>query len=540
MLTSNNMIFRSLETKAVSGLASLLCAVTLFIGGCLLPGQARAQGTGDLLMTTFPSLDLSGTPLTIGPVTTINQTNLNPGGRSDEFSVLIEGYIFADTTGTYTFETFSDDGVRLFVGGTAVISNWTLHAPTLDRGTIDLVAGTWYPIRVEHYENRGGQVLRLGWLTPGAANFALPPASNLSRTLPVSAAPPPLGTQDARVTHVITQEALRALRAEIAVNERANREARTRHAAAMRCRALREDDAMRASECEDDLVSRGTVPLGFNGTMTATSGTTKFVGDFFGQKTKSDGTARSLYFGDLDVSRFEGGDVSAVFSARYARERMVDDRLFGSFVGLSVTHSDIADVVDGTRTGYGVSAGVYVVDQLTETLTWDGFLTVGAGRNNLDVRDGGDEIEGDYNTRSILMGAALSGSHSFTGFDLRPELSLSVGYTDIGDVSLTGGTSPVAAAGGVTLGRISFAPDMVFALGTGQTRFDTNEFWVTPSVTCEYQETTQSETECGGGLALEWTASAGNGLHDLSIRVSREVLGGNARDSIGIRLESVF
>ncbi|MEM7752402.1 MAG: PA14 domain-containing protein [Pseudomonadota bacterium] len=525
--------------RAVSG-ALFLIVLSAFV--LVIPGKSLAQGTGDLLMTTFPSRNFTGTPITVGSVTVIDQTNLNPGGRGNQFSVRIQGFIFAETTGTYQFQTRSDDGVRLFVNSTNVINNFTDHAATNDVGSIDLVAGTWYPILLEHYENGGQQRLRLRWQPPGGGGFVYPPSSALSRTLVVSSSGPPLGTQDERIAYIVTEEAARSLRDEMAANQRANQDARGRHATAMRCRALREDGAAGVQDprCDDDAVSRNASPLNFDGSLTANAASTNLIGAFSGQSAVQFGGAQSIYSGDFSVSRFEGGDVSAVFAARYARERMVDDMLLGYFVGLSLTHSDIEDVLDGNRTGYGLSAGAYVVDQLTETLTLDGYLSVGIGRNNLDIRDGGDDISSDYNTQSILMGVALSGERSFERFDLRPELSLSYGYTDIGDIDVTGAASPIVDAGSVTLGRISFEPDFVFALGTGGSRLDTNEVWITPSATCEYQDTTFSETSCGGGLAFEWAASAGNGLTDMSVRLSREVLDGDSRDTIGFQMESRF
>ena len=349
-----------------------------------------------------------------------------------------------------------------------------------------------------------------------------------------------LFTQDDRVAFTITEEAKRSLQSEIAANQRANSDARARYAATMRCRALRDDadaDAFDA-ECQDVLHKR-SVPLQFSGSLLGTSASTKLIGDFFGETASQNGL-RHIYFGDFNVTRFEGGDVAATLTARYARERMLGDRLVGTFLSLALTQSDLNDVVDGSRTGYGLSAGIYVVDQLTETLTWDGFLSVGTGRNNLDLQDGGDDISGDYTTTSALAGIAVSGSRMYENFELRPELSLSFGYTDIGDVDITGGTSPVVDAGGVTLGRVSFEPDFIIPLANGRSRFDTKELWITPSVTCEYQDTTVSDTDCGGGLAIQWTANREDRLLDVSVSLSREVLGGDYRDSIGFRLESAF
>ena len=527
-------LLRSITQSAPLQMA--LIAMTVLV----LPHQATAQVTNDLLMNTYGNRTFSGVPLTTGPVTTIDQTNLNPNGQGNNFSVRIEGYIFADTTGTYTFETLSDDGVRLFVNGTPVINNYTDHAPRIDTGSISLVAGTWVPILIEHYERRGGQRLRLRWSTPTSGAFAFPAASALSQTLPIISQGPL--TQEGIIASVIAQEAARSLRAEIATNQAANQNARGRHAAALRCASLREEDpAAYEVECNDGTVARATTPLTFDGSLQAAETGTNAVGKFFSRTSNANDDSTTLFFGDFDVTRFEDGDVSAVLSARIARERMIaDDVLLGFFLSTSATHSDLSATVDGQRTGYGVSAGAYFVDQLSETLTWDGYLSVGAGRNNLDVNAGGDDISSDYDTKSVLLGFALSGSKEFDTFDVRPELNFSAGYTDIGDVALDSLIPSVAEVGSVTLARISFEPDFVFPLVASARSFDESTLIITPSIACEYLDSITSDTDCGGGLAIEWNAASDDDRTFFSVQLSRDVLGGETSDSIGLQLESQF
>ena len=72
------------------------------------------------------------------------------------------GYFRADYTGTWTFNvTDSDDYTALWIGTNAVtgytIGNALLNAlfPATPSATINLVAGTFYPIRV-YYGNNGG------------------------------------------------------------------------------------------------------------------------------------------------------------------------------------------------------------------------------------------------------------------------------------------------------------------------------------------------------------------------------------------------
>ncbi len=63
------------------------------------------------------------------------------------------GTILAPATGTYRFQTVSDDGIRLWVNGVQLINNWTAHSSTTNTsGTINLVAGTRYTITLEYYE----------------------------------------------------------------------------------------------------------------------------------------------------------------------------------------------------------------------------------------------------------------------------------------------------------------------------------------------------------------------------------------------------
>lgn len=511
-------------------------AVTVFV----VPHEAAAQVTNNLLMNTYANRTFTGAPLTTGPVTTIDQINLNPAGRGDNFSVRIEGYILAETTGTYTFETFSDDGVRLFVNSSTVINNYTDHAPTINTGSISLVAGTWYPILIEHYERGGGQRLRLRWRTPGSGSFVTPPASALSQTLPIVSQGPL--TQEGIIASVIAQEATRAMRADMAANQSANQSARARHAAALRCRSLLEEDpAAHQIECDAGTVARNSTPLTFDGSVQASNTETSAVGKFFSRTPNGTDDSTTLFFGDFDVTRFEGGDVSAVLTARIARERMIsDDVLLGFFLATTATHSDLTSTVDGKRTGYGVSAGAYFVDQLSETLTWDGYLSVGAGRNNLDVTEGGDDITSDYDTKSVLMGIALTGSKEYDTFEVRPELNLSVGYTDIGDVDLDSLIPSVAEVGSVTLGRISFEPDFVFPLVASARSFDESTLIITPNIACEYLDSLTSDTDCGGGLAMEWNANSDDDRTFFSVQISRDVLGGETRDSIGLQLESAF
>ena len=103
----------------------------------------------------------------------------DPAIAADNFSVRWSGSVRAQTTGSHSFQTVSDDGVRLYVNGVLVINNWTDHAATTDTSAaIMLTAGVDYSITMEFYENAGQAVAQLYWKKPGDAAYSVIPASN--------------------------------------------------------------------------------------------------------------------------------------------------------------------------------------------------------------------------------------------------------------------------------------------------------------------------------------------------------------------------
>jgi hypothetical protein len=97
------------------------------------------------------------------------------GVQADGFSVRWSGQILAPVTGSYTFSTVSNDGVRLWVNGKRVISNWTVHGTTTDYSApISLIAGTRYAVTMEFFDNAGWGKAQLFWAYPGQAQSIIP------------------------------------------------------------------------------------------------------------------------------------------------------------------------------------------------------------------------------------------------------------------------------------------------------------------------------------------------------------------------------
>ncbi|MFN8109212.1 MAG: choice-of-anchor C family protein [Thermoleophilia bacterium] len=152
-------------------------------------GNVTAQpgtdtGPAGLLGSYYLNSTLTGPPV----LTRTEAVDFNWGGGMPDplvpyppFSVRWEGGVTAPSTGTYTFRTLTDDGVRLWIDGQLVIDNWTLHAVTADTAApVTLVAGRTYPVVMEYYENMGQAEAHLQWQTPGGGGFVAVPQAQLS------------------------------------------------------------------------------------------------------------------------------------------------------------------------------------------------------------------------------------------------------------------------------------------------------------------------------------------------------------------------
>ena len=80
------------------------------------------------------------------------------------------GNINIATAGTYTFRLISDDGSRLLIDDALVINHDGLHGATPKDGAVTLTAG-YHALRIDHFEQAGGQQLTLQWQPPGSTAF---------------------------------------------------------------------------------------------------------------------------------------------------------------------------------------------------------------------------------------------------------------------------------------------------------------------------------------------------------------------------------
>ena len=145
----------------------------------LTVNAAAGEGTGNGLRgeyfngTTFNSLVLTR----VDPEVNFPWNNGAPasGISSDNFSVRWTGTVEAPVTGSYTFSTRSDDGVRLKLNGSTVIDDWNYHPPSDRYSTpVHLIAGSRTSVVLEYFEAGGGAEVSLHWQPPGQSRSVIP------------------------------------------------------------------------------------------------------------------------------------------------------------------------------------------------------------------------------------------------------------------------------------------------------------------------------------------------------------------------------
>ncbi|NJM14578.1 MAG: carbohydrate-binding protein [Bacteroidales bacterium] len=94
--------------------------------------------------------------------------------QKDYVTVRWTGQVEPFYTEDYTFSTFTDDGVRLWVNNVLVIDKWIAFYGTANGTPISLSAGVKYNIKMEYFEGGGGAQAKLYWQSASQAKEIIP------------------------------------------------------------------------------------------------------------------------------------------------------------------------------------------------------------------------------------------------------------------------------------------------------------------------------------------------------------------------------
>jgi len=85
------------------------------------------------------------------------------GFPKDNFSVQWDGYLKVNQTGNYKFYIIADDGVRFYLNDSLIIDEWQPQPATEFTGILKLQEIQDYKIRIEYFEEGGGEAIIFGW-----------------------------------------------------------------------------------------------------------------------------------------------------------------------------------------------------------------------------------------------------------------------------------------------------------------------------------------------------------------------------------------
>ena len=340
------------------------------------------------------------------------------------------------------------------------------------------------------------------------------------------------------IRSVITSDAQRTLNSTVASNTRLTRDARGRF---LTSRTQMQSDGA-------GLASRNNIALDVDGIAVATPEQLSTQGMFFAQTGNFEGTQRRLVFGDFDIQRDgDTGSTTATINGKVAWEQMLSEQtMLGYYLGVEVGQSNIQGSFTGTKDAYGVSVGGYFVHALQENLFLDGFASLGAGRNDLEMADDTLALTSDYTTQTVALGAAVSGIIEQAGYDILPELSVTYGRTSIGNVGFTGVAYGLTDdtlsldAGNVSTATILFRPEVRVPMNGLAASDRSSVFSFAPRVMCERVKVASTTNNCGSGAELGISSSSSDGLTSLNTTIIADRVGNSTRSSLQFNLQHKF
>ena len=340
------------------------------------------------------------------------------------------------------------------------------------------------------------------------------------------------------IRSVITDDAQRSLSSTLASNRRLARDARERF---LTSREQMQSDGAGLASCNNEA-------LDVDGTAVASAGQIATQGNFFAQTCNFEGTQRRLVSGDFDVQRDgDTGSTTATINGKVAWEQMLSEQtMLGYYLGGEVSRSNIKGSFTGTKDAYGVSVGGYFVHALQENLFLDGFASLGAGRNDLEMADDTLALTSDYTTQTTTLGAAVSGVIEQTGYDILPELSVTYGKTTIGNVGFTGVAYGLTDdtlsldAGSLSTATIMFRPEFRVPMDGLAASESSSIFSFAPRVMCERVKVASTTNNCGSGAELGISSSSSNGLTSLNTTIIADRVGTSTRRSLQFNLQHKF
>jgi len=192
-IAAGDPLTRRIRVEYFEGGATASIALYWTVNGgaaVIVPGSAlHPDGTRGLRVSYYNNATLSGSPalFSLGVLGGSGDGSVNadwglgspdPSVVVDNFSLRMTGTITFPGPGTYTLQTLSDDGARVWVNDVNVVDDWLSHGATALQGNAPITIAAGDPltrrIRVEYFEGGGPGSVALNWSINGAAAVVVP------------------------------------------------------------------------------------------------------------------------------------------------------------------------------------------------------------------------------------------------------------------------------------------------------------------------------------------------------------------------------
>jgi hypothetical protein len=128
----------------------------------------RSYATDTSTITTGYTSDLSSINSATNGIVPIN-------GTMNNYKVVLTGVFRAPETGTYTWNIVADDIAIMWFGNAALSANitsgWLVYSGQTPTSTIDLIAGTYYPMRIIMTEYGGNDSMMVRFQLPNSSTW---------------------------------------------------------------------------------------------------------------------------------------------------------------------------------------------------------------------------------------------------------------------------------------------------------------------------------------------------------------------------------
>jgi uncharacterized repeat protein (TIGR03806 family) len=132
---------------------------------------------GEYFSNQVATYDLPATLVRTDAVVNFNWQGTSPARSvgASNYSVLWSGSVQPQYNQAYTFYSFSDAGVKLWINGQLLINELSNQPPTQWTANFPMVAQQLYDIQLEYfYGNSGAPVAQLSWSSPSTAEEIIP------------------------------------------------------------------------------------------------------------------------------------------------------------------------------------------------------------------------------------------------------------------------------------------------------------------------------------------------------------------------------